>query len=225
VTSQHKLIAGTVAVALLAGGGAALAAFELSASSSTAATPPAVTATFGDNDGVGSYGLGPGRLGGRGLGGGLGPGDDGGFDDRGAGLGRAGFLGSGLGAAANYLELTQSALRAQLAGGQTLAQVATAQGKTVDGLVSAMVAAQRKALTAAVSSGFLAQAQADRLSANLEATTRALVNGLRPRRGFDGDGGGFRGGPPGGGTFGGPGGSGNGGSSGGSGSFGGAATA
>ena len=193
MTSQHKLVAGTVAVAILAGGGAALAAVELSSSSSNAATP-AVTAPFGGNDATGSYGLGGGRLGGRGLGGGLGPGDAGGFRDGDGGgfFGGRGLLGSGLAAAASYLGVSATTLRSDLANGQTLAQVAKAQGKTVDGLVAVMVAAQKQTFDTAVSSGSLTQAQAQRIEANLQTIVTQLVNGVRPRRPYGG--GGFGGG-------------------------------
>jgi len=129
MTAHHKLIAGTVAVALLAGGGAALAAFELSSSSPTAAT--AVTAP--PRAGIGSYGLGPGRLGGRGLPGGLGPGEAG---VPGAGGGRA------ITAAAAYLGIASRTLRARLGGGATFAQLAREQGKSLPGLMRAIVVAR-----------------------------------------------------------------------------------
>ncbi|HXQ87436.1 MAG TPA: hypothetical protein VN746_12235, partial [Gaiella sp.] len=45
-----------------------------------------------------------------------------------------------LDAAASYLGMTEAELRTQLAGGKTLAEVAKAKGKSVDGLVSALVA-------------------------------------------------------------------------------------
>jgi ribosomal protein S20 len=175
LTSRTKLIAGAAAVAVLAAGGAAFAAVELTSSSHS--TPePAVTAPFGD--GVGSYGLGGGRLGGRGLGGGLGPVGE--RDDLGPGsFGlRAGFVGGGLGVAATYLGLSASELRTQLASGQSFAQIAKAQGKTADGLVAAMVAAQKKLLDAAVSNGVLTQAQATALESRLAGRIKDLVNGV-----------------------------------------------
>lgn len=196
MSSQHKLIAGTVAVALLAGGGAALAAIELTSSSPSPQAAPAVTAPL--TSGIGSYGLGGGRLGGRGLGGGLGPGDgdgDTGFDGHGRHFGGRGLSGAGMSAAATYLGLTSDVLRGDLESGQTLAQVARSQGKTVVGLVAAMVAARKQELTRAVASGVLTQAQADRLEQALAERMDALVNGdpSRPRFGPGGA-------PPGGGT-------------------------
>lgn len=174
---RAKVIAGTVVVALLAAGGAAFAAVELTSTSHTA-TVPVVTSPFGD--GVGSYGLGGGRLGGRGLGGGLGPGDGG----RGFGFGR--FFGGGMTAAASYLGLPAAQLQTDLQNGQTLAQIAKATGKSVDGLVAAMTAQVRKALDTAVSQGVLTQAQATRIASRLQARMNDMANGLRPKRGFGG---------------------------------------
>ena len=48
---------------------------------------------------------------------------------------------------ATFLGLTESELQAQLAGGKTLADVARARGKTVDGLFSALVADEKKEWT------------------------------------------------------------------------------
>jgi hypothetical protein len=197
MSSQHKLIAGTVVIAVLAGGGAALAAIELSNGSPSAATASIPSDPYYGN-GVGRYGLGPGRLGGRGLGGGLGPGDDGGRFDDGAGFAGPRMLGSGLVAAATYLGVSGTALRTQLASGQTLAQIAKAQGESVDGLVAAMVAATKRALDSAVGNGYLTQRQASLVEANMAARLKGFVNGTRGRGPF---GGGFgRGGDEGNGT-------------------------
>jgi hypothetical protein len=97
-----------------------------------------------------------------------------------------------LAAAATYLGLSETELRTQLAAGKTLADVAKAQGKTVDGLVAALVADEKKELDAAVSSGRLTQVQADEMLANAEQRFTDLVNGVRPERGP----GGFGGPPP-----------------------------
>src|SRR5215218_5312034 len=70
-----------------------------------------------------------------------------------------------LAAAATYLGLSETELRTQLDAGKTLADVAKAQGKTVDGLVAALVADEKKELDAAVSAGRLTQAQADEMLA------------------------------------------------------------
>ncbi len=96
-------------------------------------------------------------------------------------LGGAGMHGFGrLDAAATYLGLTQAELRTQLAGGKTLADVAKAQGKSVDGLVSALVAAEKADLEAAVKAGRLTQAQADQVLANAKQRFTDMVNGTFP---------------------------------------------
>jgi hypothetical protein len=199
MTSHTKLVVGTVAVAALAAAGAGFAAVALTSSShaSQAATTP-----FGQ--GIYGSGLGGGRLGGRGLGGGLGPGDG----DFGDGLGRRGFFG-GTSAAAAYLGLSASALQTQLQNGKTLADVAKAQGKTVAGLVAAMVASQKKRLETAVANGMLTEAQAQQIESQMAQRLEDFVNGVRPQFG---GGGGFDGGLGNG--------NGNGGSSAGTGSFG-----
>ena len=86
----------------------------------------------------------------------------------------------GLDAAASYLGMSESALRSALDGGKTLAQVAKDKGKSVDGLVSAMVSAEKAELAAAVKAGRLTQAQADSIQADLTARITDLVNGKRP---------------------------------------------
>jgi hypothetical protein len=178
VSSRARVIAGIVVVALLAAGGAAFAAVQLTSTSHTA-TGPAVTSPF--DDGLGSYGLGGGRVGGRGFGGGLGPGGNAGF-----GFGFRRFLGGGMTAAATYLGVSAAQLQSDLQSGQTLAQVAKTQGKTVDGLVAAMVVQMKKTLATAVSQGLLTQAQADQIASRLAARMKDMANGVRPLRGFGG---------------------------------------
>ena len=115
------------------------------------------------------------------------PGYDRGF--RGGGGGPFG----GLDAAATYLGIDQSTLFQDLRSGKTLAQIANAtSGKSADGLVAAMVAAQKQQLAQAVNDGRITQSQADRMSADIEARAKAMVNGtgFGGRRGFgpdDGD--------------------------------------
>ena len=174
MSSRAKVVAGTVAVALLAAGGAAFAAVKLT-STAQDATVPVVTSPFGA--GLGSYGAG--RLGGRGFGGGLGPGD-------GLGFGFRRFAGGGLTAAASYLGLSAARLQSDLQNGQTLAQIAKSQGKSLDGLVAAMAARVKKVLNTAVSQGVMTQAQADGLASRLAARMKEMANGIRPQRGFDG---------------------------------------
>jgi hypothetical protein len=112
-------------------------------------------------------------------GGGQGPGGD----HRGGG-------GDELAAAATYLGIPQADLVTSLQSGKTLAQVAGATaGKTVAGLIDALVAAEKSELAAAVTSGRITQAQADQVAAGLTARVTAEVNGTRPARGPGGPGG------------------------------------
>jgi len=88
-----------------------------------------------------------------------------------------------LAAAATYLGLSDTELQTQLAGGKTLADVAKAQGKSVDGLVAALVADEKKELDAAVTAGRLNQAQADAMLANAQQRFTDLVDGMLPAGG------------------------------------------
>lgn len=102
----------------------------------------------------------------------------------GPGFGHPGGHGFGhLGAAASYLGLSDAELQTQLAGGKTLADVAKAQGKSVDGLVAALVADEKKELDAAVSAGRLTQTHADAMLANAQQRFTDLVNGTMPAGG------------------------------------------
>ena len=99
--------------------------------------------------------------------------------------------GGGLDAAAEYLGVTQAELHERLHDGETLAEVAKAEGKTVDGLVDALVADATEELAQAVEDGRLTDAQRDELVAGLEERVTARVNGE------GGSGRGHRFGPPG----------------------------
>jgi hypothetical protein len=96
------------------------------------------------------------------------------------------FFGLGpLGGAAQYLGVTAPQLFKELASGKSLAQVAKAHGKSVSGLESAMVAAERSRLDRARQNGLLTSSQEQRLLGRLQAKVSALVNqaGFRPRFG------------------------------------------
>jgi hypothetical protein len=115
--------------------------------------------------------------------------------------GHFGHRGPGLAAAAKYFGLTEDKLETQLESGKTLAQVATAQGKTVDGLIAALKADAKQKLDGAVKAGRLTQAQENQILADLDQRITGFVNGtLRHHgRGFEGRPGGFpgrNGGPP-----------------------------
>jgi hypothetical protein len=100
------------------------------------------------------------------------------------------MFGPHLDAAAAYLGLTRTELQTQLSQGKTLAQVAKARDKSVDGLIDALVADEKKELDAAVSAGRLTRAQADELLAGAKQRFTDLVNGKMPTfrgsRGFRG---------------------------------------
>jgi hypothetical protein len=98
---------------------------------------------------------------------------------------RAGFVGHKfhgpgqlLDTAASYLGLAPADLASQLRSGKTLAQIAAAtQGRSVQGLVDALVGAEKKGLADAVAAKRLTQAQADAIANELPQRTSDFVNG------------------------------------------------
>lgn len=201
--TRKRLIAGAAAIAALGGGGAAIAASQLGATQESQAIVADAAQRLGVSEEQLSTALedatearvdqavtdgrltqeqadelkqriesGEVPLVGAPLGG---PGDH----HRG---GPGGGMHAGLEAAATYLGLDESALREQLRGGQTLAAVATAQGKTVDGLTQAMQAAIEADLAQAVTDGRLTQEQADARQAELAARLDQVVNEVLPAR-------------------------------------------
>jgi hypothetical protein len=80
-------------------------------------------------------------------------------------------------AATDYLGMTRAELREALEDGKTLAQVARDQGKSVDGLVDALVADARKKLDQAVEDGDLTDAERDEMIAGLRERITDVVNG------------------------------------------------
>ena len=194
--SRRMVIAGAVALAAVAGGGAALAAshdwgspdqrqavindvagrlgvtptalqdaFKAALKDQVEAAVKAGTLTRAQADAIeariaAGQGLGFGGPGGpRGMG----------------GMHR--FGGDEVTAAATYLGLTEAQLRTQLQSGKTLSDVAKAQGKTVDGLVQAMVDAEKAELDKAVQSGRLTAAQEQQIVAQLKQRVTDMVNG------------------------------------------------
>ena len=87
-------------------------------------------------------------------------------------------------AAAKYLGVTEAALRETLQENeQTLAEVARAKGKSVDGLKTAIGNAIRADLEQAVEDGRLTQAQADRIVEGIgEKVDRIVDEGFRGPR-------------------------------------------
>ena len=114
------------------------------------------------------------------------------FGGPGFGSHERGALFGGLDAAASYLGLTEDQLRTKFQDGKSLADVAKSQGKSVDGLVQAIVEDAKKKLDAAVSKGRLTRSEADSILSGLKAHVTDFVNRTPPRFGFRH---GFRDGP------------------------------
>lgn len=96
----------------------------------------------------------------------------------GRGFGHHGFR--DLDAAAAYLGVDEDELRQRTRNGETLADVAKAEGTSVDGLVTAIVAATTKRLDEAVAAGRITKAQRDEIVAGLKQRTTEIVNGTFP---------------------------------------------
>jgi hypothetical protein len=91
------------------------------------------------------------------------------------GVGHFGFFGS-LDAAASYLGLTDVQLHSELESGKSLAQVAKDHGKSVSGLVDALVASAKTKLDDAVAAGRLTKAQETEMLNGLKDRITNLVN-------------------------------------------------
>ncbi|MDQ6695825.1 MAG: hypothetical protein M3Z46_00010 [Actinomycetota bacterium] len=105
-------------------------------------------------------------------------------------------------AVAKAIGISESDLTTALRSGKTIAQVAQAHGVTTQKVIDALVADGKTKIAAAVKSGKLTQAQADKVQAGLTKRITELVNGtFRGRREHSGFGGPGFGGP----AFGGPG--------------------
>jgi hypothetical protein len=130
--------------------------------------------------------LGPGMFGFR-HGGPGGP--EGGF----GGPGHHFFFGDKLGSAAEYLGLSEDELHEQLRNGKSLADVAEAEGKSVDGLEQAILAGAKSGLDEAVANERLTQEQADALYERLQSAVDDIVNGTLRGPGGRGFGPGFDG--------------------------------
>ena len=80
-----------------------------------------------------------------------------------------------LGPVTKYLGLTPQELRSELRAGKSLAQIATAHGKTVDGVVDAVVAPAKARLDRAVANGHLTRQRADELLGRLTDAVEKAV--------------------------------------------------
>jgi lambda repressor-like predicted transcriptional regulator len=93
------------------------------------------------------------------------------------GLGGRGLMG-GIEDVATYLDLKPADLVAQLRSGKSRADIAQAQGKTVQGLETAITDAVTNQLDAAVAAGKLSKDQETKLLAGLASHLDDLVNGV-----------------------------------------------
>lgn len=100
----------------------------------------------------------------------------------GPGFGPAHPFFHGLDAAATYLGLSEDQLRTQLESGKTLAEIARAQGKSVDGLKAALLEDAQAKLDRAVQDGRLTKAQEQQVLSDLQQRIDGLVNGKLPDR-------------------------------------------
>ena len=94
----------------------------------------------------------------------------------------------GAAAIASYLGLSASELQSDLQGGKTLAQIATAEGKTVSGLEAAMVADAKSHLDGEVTAGTITSAQEQTMLSNLQSHLEDIVNSSGPAGGKGGPG-------------------------------------
>lgn len=120
--------------------------------------------------------------------------ESGDYPGPGFGLRGPGMHGGGkhLAAAAEYLGLDIDALVEKLRSGQSLAEVAKAEGKSVEGLKQAILADAKSRLDQAVKDGRITDAQRDAMLERLEAGLEDIVNGTGPcLRGGPGGGPGF----------------------------------
>jgi len=86
------------------------------------------------------------------------------------------LFGEKLSAAADYLGLTEAELRTKLNTGRTLADIAKARGKSVDGLKQAILDEAEKKLDQLVEEGELTQAEADEMLARMKSHIDDLVD-------------------------------------------------
>jgi predicted DNA-binding protein (UPF0251 family) len=82
----------------------------------------------------------------------------------------------GLDTAAGYIGITATQLRTELDSGKSLAQVATAHGKAVDGLTNALYADAKKKLADAVSAGRLTKTQETEMLGVLKDRITQMIN-------------------------------------------------
>jgi hypothetical protein len=88
-------------------------------------------------------------------------------------------------AVASYLGLSETELRTQIESGKSLAQIATAQGKSVSGLKDVIYADAKSNLDQAVAAGKLTGSQEQTMLADLKSHLDDIVNNTGPPDGKD----------------------------------------
>ena len=97
------------------------------------------------------------------------------------GPGLARFGGDDLTAASTYLGIAEADLRTQLQSGKTLADIANATaGKSADGLIQALVAAETKEIDDAQAAGKITADQATQMKTNVTQRMTDFVNNTKP---------------------------------------------
>ncbi len=84
-----------------------------------------------------------------------------------------------VGPVTKYLGITPQELRTELHAGKSLAQIATAHGKTVEGLVDAIVTPAKAHLDKAVANGHLTRQRADEILGRLTDAVEKAVQRVR----------------------------------------------
>jgi hypothetical protein len=97
------------------------------------------------------------------------------------------LFGEKLSAAADYLGLTDAGLRTRLNSGQTLAEIAKAQGKSVDGLKQALLDEAKAKLDQLVKDGEVTQDEADATYERFQSHIDDLIQNGMFRFGFRDD--------------------------------------
>jgi hypothetical protein len=93
---------------------------------------------------------------------------------------KSGNPGAILSAVSSYLGVTEQHLAAGLRSGETLAQIATAQGKSVSGLEQAIEAAVKRRLGRAVAAGKITSQREQLILSRLPARLNKLINNSYP---------------------------------------------
>ena len=91
--------------------------------------------------------------------------------------------GKNVAAIASVLKLTEAELKTQVQSGKTLAQIATAQGVSVQSVIGVLVTDMQAHIAQEVASGKITQAQADTKLADVTTKVTEMVNTVQPARG------------------------------------------